>query len=69
MPEWVVSLLISVGVTGAGIGVSWGVLSERVATLKEEIARKASLESVAHLEKRMDEIKSLLERLLERRED
>lgn len=69
MPEWVLSLLISVGVTGAGVGVAWGVLSERVATLKEELARKASLESVAHLEKRMDEIKALLERLIDRRED
>jgi hypothetical protein len=67
MPDFVVSLLASVAVTAVGVGIAWGVLAERVANLKEEVKLKASLESVGHLDKRLDEIKEMLAELLHRR--
>lgn len=72
MPDWVLSVIISLGgfaATAATVGIAWGTLAERVANLKEEVKTKASTESMGHLEKGLDEIKAMLQRLLSRGDD
>lgn len=72
MPDWVISLLCSLGglvATSAVVGIAWGTLNERVTNLKEEVKTKASSESMAHLEKSLDEIKDMLAQLLRRKGD
>lgn len=67
IPEWAISVLVSIASLAAmiaALGVAWGVMSERVANLKELTNGKASRESLGHLEERLNEIKSMLEHLL-----
>lgn len=69
MPEWVISLgisLVSLASTAAVVGVAWGTLNERVANLKEQLKAKASTESVEHITRTMDEIKELVSQLVEK---
>lgn len=68
MNDIVIGALISVACTAVGVGIAWGVLSERVANLKEQMNGKASSEGLAHLELRLNEIKDMLATLLARRD-
>lgn len=69
MPEWVISALISLAglaATVAAGGIAWGTLNERVSNLKDDLEDKASIESVAHMSKSLDEIKALVSNLVDK---
>lgn len=61
MPDWALSLMVSLAsliVTAGGIGIAWGVLSERVAGIKEQVDKKASLESVEAIRALLADLRS-----------